>query len=138
MKFENLIKSYEDTRFQIRRVELKINEMKQLYGFPSAVRYDSQPSSKSTNSSVESTLIRYDTLLQEKREHEQRLAELRTKIQTLIDSLENYTMREVVELKVFTANCGWKYIASKVYLSKSYCRKLFHDGVYLIDKSKFI
>ena len=129
MKFENLVKSYENTRFQIRRVELKINEMKHLYGFPSAVRYDSQPSSKSTTSSVESTLIRYDTLLQEKREHEQRLAELRAKIQTAIDSLENYTMREVVELKVFTANCGWKYIASKVYLSKDYCRKIYYKAI---------
>ncbi len=137
MKFEDLVKKYEDTKFQIKRIDLKVKEMRLLYGFPQAIKYDSQPTAKSTNSSVESALIKLDDLLQEKSKYEQILGDLRAKIQSAIDSLDNYSMREIIELKVFTSNCGWKYISNKVYLSKSYCRKLFHIGVEVINKKYF-
>ncbi len=134
MRFEDLVKNYEDTKFQIRRCELKINEMRQLYGFPQAIKYDSQPTGRNTNSSVECTLIRLDELLQEKGMFEQNLESLRAKIQGAIDRLDNYSMREIIELKTFNTNCGWKFISNKVYLSGGRCRHLYYEGISEINR----
>lgn len=134
MKFEEMVKEYEQAQFRLRRTELQEKEIRALNGFPQSSGENGMPKAKQNSSSVENLAVRLDEILKTRKSLQQKITSLRERIFDLIDLIPNLMSREIVESKIFTPNCGWKYISSKCGFCESYCRLLYRDGVREINE----
>lgn len=134
MKFEDLVKEYKQVQFKIRRTDLQEKEIRALNGFPQSAGENGMPKTKQNSSSVENLAVRLDEISKTRKSLQQKITGLREQIFDLIDLIPNLMSREIVESKIFTSNCGWKYIASKCGFCESYCRLLYRDGVNKINE----
>lgn len=131
-EFEQLVKKYNDIKYQIRRLVFKQQELRELGCLPHTGEMDGMPHAPGYNGSpVEKYLVRLSELETEQMELEQKLDELRKKITAFIDKIPNYTTREIFEYKIFMGR-GWRYISRQVNYSVSRIRQLYDEGIALI------
>lgn len=134
MKFEELIKEYEQIQFKIRRTEIKEQEIRALKGFSTSSGEKGMPITKQNSSTVENLVLKLDGILSERKSLQEKLIAIKERIYSAIDLIPNLMSRETVESKIFIPNCGWKYISSQLGFSESYCRLLYREGVQIINE----
>ena len=134
MKFEDLLKKYDDLKFKIRRTFIKEQELRELEGFPIASGVDGMPKAKQNTSTPEKLALKLTEILSERKCLEKQLLSVREQISRCIDRVSNYSAQEVIETKVFIPNCGWKYVSKKLCLSTRRVAQLYHEGVAEINE----
>ena len=133
-KFEQLVAQYNDTKYKIRRLVLKQQELRELGCLPRTGANDGMPSAPGYHGSpVENYLIRLCELEDEQMQLEKQLDSLRGEITKYIDKIPNYTTRDIIEYKVFMGK-GWRYISRQICYSVSRIRQLYDEGVDIIRR----
>ena len=134
MRFEDLLKEYENLKFKIRRTHIKEQEVRELEGFPIATGVDGMPRAKQNTSAPEKLALKLTEILSERKCLEKQLLSVREQISRCIDKVTHCAAQEVIETKVFIPNCGWKYVSKKLCLSIRRVTQLYHEGVAEINK----
>lgn len=136
MKFEQLVKQYNDVKAKIRRLVLKQQELRELGGFPKRGDNDGMPKVPGYNGSpIENFIVKLDEWEREQLEQERRLEGLRVQITTFIDVVPNYAIRDIMEHKIFMGQ-GWRKISRIVNYSVSRVRQLYDEGILIIKKAE--
>lgn len=136
MKFEQLVKQYNDVKAKIRRLVLKQQELRELGGFPKRGDNDGMPKVSGYNGSpIENFIVKLDEWEREQLEQERRLEGLRIQITTFIDIVPNYAIRDIMEHKIFMGQ-GWRKISRIVNYSVSRVRQLYDEGILIIKKAE--
>lgn len=136
MKFEQLVKQYNDVKAKIRRLVLKQQELRELGGFPKRGDNDGMPKVPGYNGSpIENFIVKLDEWEREQLEQERRLEGLRVQITTFIDIVPNYAIRDIMEHKIFMGQ-GWRKISRIVNYSVSRVRQLYDEGILIIKKAE--
>lgn len=136
MKFEQLVKQYNDVKAKIRRLVLKQQELRELGGFPKRGDNDGMPKVPGYNGSpIENFIVKLDEWEREQLEQERRLEGLRIQITTFIDIVPNYAIRDIMEHKIFMGQ-GWRKISRIVNYSVSRVRQLYDEGILIIKNAE--
>lgn len=134
MKFELLIKNYEVLKLKIRKNEIQEQEIRELQGFSLSSGENGMPKTNQNSSTPEKQALKLKEISEQRKSLQENLTQVRKQISDLIILIPNLISQEVVEMKVFIQNCGWKYISKKTGLSESYCRFLYREGVKEINE----
>lgn len=134
MKFKELVKEYEQLQYQVRRTEIKEQEIRALKGFSVSSGEKGMPITKQNSSTVENLVLKLDGILGERKSLQEKSIAVKERIFELIDLVPNLMSRQIIENKIFIPNCGWKYISSQCGFCESYCRRLYREGVQEINE----
>lgn len=135
MLFEQLVKQYNDIKAKIRRLVLKQQELRELGGLPRSGNYDGMPKAPGYNGSpIEKFIVKLDELEREQLEHERKLDALRNEITKYIDFIPNYTIRDIMEHRIFMGQ-GWRKISRIVNYSVSRVRQFYDEGILTIKSA---
>ena len=135
MLFEQLVKQYNDIKAKIRRLVLKQQELRELGGLPRTGNYDGMPKAPGYNGSpIEKFIVKLDELEREQLEQERKLDALRNEITKYIDLIPNYTIRDIMEHRIFMRQ-GWRKISRIVNYSVSRVRQFYDEGILTIKSA---
>lgn len=132
--FDDLVREYNQIKFRIKRTVLREQELRALEGFPKSGGLDGMPRAKSNSSSVENTIVKLTGILNERARLESSLESLRNQILAVIDLVSDLKAREVIEIKTFFPNCGWKIVSQKTLLGERRVNQLYNNGIAEINQ----
>ena len=130
MKFDELLKEKENIKFRIKSVLLQIAELKNTY-FP--CKSDSEITSHSNSSPLESIVIRIDCLYGKLKELQEKDIIINKEIEAKMDLIDP-KLRWVVLQKI-TDN-GFKRLKQESGYSYSYLRELYSQAVNTIKSQE--
>ena len=135
MTFENLVNDYKRIRFEIKRIFNKEMELRTLCNLPRNGNLEGLPKTKNNASLVEKFVLKIIQLEDEQALLNQKLIYKRKEIVELIDKIvNNFSTKEIIELKTFNPRINWSKIAAELFLSEGYCRQLYYEGIREINK----
>lgn len=136
MKFFELINEYNHIKCKIASKINEENELRELGQMPKVDNGGMPGSPGYHGSPVESFVLRLDQIMQDQKELNEQLEEVRKKICLFIDTLEDYFARQCVELVIFrtTHRPNWKIVANRIGYSESGSRSLYYSSIEKLQK----
>lgn len=128
MKFFELIRQYNNTKFRLKSKMNEEAELRELCALPKTSDMGGMPGAPGYNGSpVEKFVIRLGELQEEQNKLNSKLEDIRNDIMLFIDTLDDYFARQVVELVVFrlSPRPNWKHVAKRIGYSESGARALY-------------
>ena len=134
MKFNELLSTYNSTKSRYKSLLLELQELKELGSLPRR-GVEGMPSQRSNSSPVENYVIRIDEIERKLQEIDSKMLKIRNNLQIFIGSIEDESIRQVVEICVFrnTRTPDWKKIARCVCYSETHTRRLYNKGLEAIQ-----
>ena len=132
MTFNELLKNYNDIRYQIKRCISRQQELRELYSYPR------RPVSEIHTTSKGDTMLNYVDKLaeleQEQVQLENTLFCIRNDIEQVLNNIADYNARRIVELRIFYDNRKptWTKIGGKIGYSGDHVRRIFRESIKII------
>lgn len=128
MKFFDVLHRYRDYENRLWSINQQIKELRQTGGLPRTKDIVISAHNKG-DISVVFYLDKINELNGRKVDIQQALDNLRNDLERFLDRLEDYWVRQVVELRLLYHRNSWKVIADRLNYSVSTVRRLYHDGL---------
>lgn len=132
MLFFETLRNYRRIKSQIWSCVIQEQELRELGGFPNTGANEGMP--KSPNCGGDSGMINFIAKLEELAERRKNLEFsldcMRNDLMRYLEQLNDFSIRQVVEIKIFATNkISWEEVAKKVMYSVPYVRNLYKEGM---------
>ncbi|MEG1500235.1 MAG: hypothetical protein RR400_04150 [Clostridia bacterium] len=132
MLFFDTLRNYRRIKSQIWSCVIQEQELRELGGFPNTGANEGMP--KSPNCAGDNGIMNFLSKLQEldekKKALEFSLDCVRNDLMRFLENLEDYSTRQVVEIKIFATNkLSWEEVAKKIMYSVPHTRNLYKEGM---------
>lgn len=131
MKFDELVRIYNNKKGRYKSLLLELQELRDLGALPHTGENEGMPTSKSATSSVENYVIRVDSIERQIKSIDEQLLVIRDYIMQIIDNIVDIYTRRIVELCTFRNGRApdWRQIASAVNYSERHTKRLYEIGL---------
>lgn len=128
MNFKELLKLYEELKYELKRNRNRQFELREIGGFPKTGNNDGMPKARSASSPLENFILALLELEEEERGLQQKIIDCGKEIYQFTCNIKDIKCRIVVEEKL-VYNKTWKQIAIDNFYSISNARKLYYEGL---------
>lgn len=133
LSFEELLQLHKQIKHDINRLYIRLYELSESQGFTNCGDCTGTHSQGFSISNVESFVIKVDELKSQINKLERKLDEIRHLLSSYINLIPSFSVREVVEYRLFT-NKSWNEIGRLERYSSSRVRQFYKQGISIIKK----